>query len=161
MPGPTPKDLSAYLEEAHEERRRFPKLSAHATGKRIAARHPEVKGLDQAIRKALRKEEKQANAATPEPSPPAPPPSPPSSPVSPPLVRPVGTLPRRRFKSATQRAQEEYQNSLSQRLKVLNSDLEKLAYAKRLYEQDERAVEALMNDPAFMTLWRMLQEDED
>ena len=57
-PGKTPKDLSAYLEEAHEERRRFQKLSAHATGKRIAARYPGVKRLDQAIRKALKKEEK-------------------------------------------------------------------------------------------------------
>ena len=158
MPGPTPKDLSAYLEEAHEERRRFPKLSAHAAGKRIAARYPEVKGLDQAIRKALRKEEKQANAVAPELSPPAPPTS---SPAPPPLVRPIGTLPRRRIKSATQRAQEAYQNSLSQRLKALNGDLEKLAYAKKLYEQDKSAVEALLNDPAFMALWRMLQEDED
>jgi hypothetical protein len=156
--GPKPKDLSVYLEEAREERRRFPKLKANGIGDRIAKRHPEVKGLAQAIRKALKKEEKETSSALPKPDPPTPPPSSPASPL---LIRPASRMPGRRFKSAAQRAQEAYDSSLGQRLEGLGRDLEKLKYAKKMYEEDQKTVEALMRDPTFRELLRILQEDED
>src|SRR5262249_51179376 len=103
--GPKPKDLSAYLAEAHEERRLFPKLTANAIGNRIAAKHPEVTGLAQAIRKALAKEKKESSAIVSSdppttPAPPAPSSSPPLGLSQPPPSR------RRRFKSPVERARE-------------------------------------------------------
>jgi hypothetical protein len=160
--GPKPKDLSVYLEEAYDEQRRFPKLKAHAIGKRIAAKHPEIKGLDQAIRKALRKEEEKQATSTaldlPAPAPPAPSPS---SPALPPLVRPAATMPRRRFKSAAQLAQEAYEKTLEYQLKLLKDDVEKTSTLRHLMDQDQKVVEALMRDPTFMELLRRIQEDDD
>jgi len=55
-----PKDRSAFFNEARELRREYPKQTANAIGDMMQRRYPAEKGLGQAVRKQLCKEELEA-----------------------------------------------------------------------------------------------------
>lgn len=143
-PGPKPEDRSVYFEEARELRRLFPKLSAHAAGIKIAKTHPEVKGLDQAIRKALKKEERAAATAPITATPPSP-----STPTS------SGARPRKRLKRLQDLGMSPEQ------LQLHKLQAERAAFLKQVLDHDLRMAEALKSDLAFMELLRRLYDGED
>lgn len=137
--GRKPKDRSAYLEEAREMRRLFPKLKANAIGNRIAAKHPGVRGLAQAVRKQLRKEELAAALSHPEPVPPPPAP----------LSLPASSHRRRRRESA----EIAYMKQLAEEAELWKLIAEDAALKKQAMDQ-------VLGNPALAALLKRLSEDD-
>jgi hypothetical protein len=141
-----PKDRSAYFEEARELHRQFPSKRSHEIGDIMQRRHPADRGLGQAVRKRLRKEDKEAERLA-HPAPPSP------SVPSPPTARAKS---RRR----SQRAEEAVLKQIAEQAKLAKAVSKDVALMKQILEQEQKTWEALRSDPQFNELLRRIFEDD-